>query len=145
MRAITIRQPYAGAIFADEQPKEIENRASGTEYRGPLLIHAGQHLADGDAFADVERITGAPVPVLGAPLSPSQWAVGAVIGVVDLVAVHTSAECECRCSPWALQYRKHLKLARPRRLARPIPANGKLGIWTPDEELAAAVRKQVTL
>lgn len=145
MRAITIRQPWAGAIFADAQPKDVENRASGTEYRGPLLIHAGQHLADGDAFTDIDRITGTPVPVLGAPLAPPQWAVGSVIGVVDLVSVHLSAECNGNCSPWALPYRKHLRLARPRRLKRPVPANGKLGVWTPDADLIDAVRRQVTL
>ncbi|HMS80161.1 MAG TPA: LysR substrate-binding domain-containing protein, partial [Burkholderiaceae bacterium] len=46
--ALTIRQPWAFAVVADERdgqsPKRVENRgpgALGWRYRGPLLIHAG--------------------------------------------------------------------------------------------------------
>jgi hypothetical protein len=143
MKAITIRQPWVGAIFSPTSPKDVENRTQAYSHRGLLLIHAGQNLATGDAFAKVREITGREVPVLGAPSSGREWAVGAIVGVVDLVSVHGSGECGCDCSPWALPYRKHLVLADARRFAKPVPAYGKQGLWTPDPETMGPVREQL--
>ena len=42
MKALTICQPWAWAIAAGI--KTIENRGRRTNYRGPLLIHAGRGL-----------------------------------------------------------------------------------------------------
>ncbi|WP_374192891.1 hypothetical protein [Nocardioides sp. SYSU D00065] len=83
----------------------------------------------------------------------------AIIGVVDLVDVHPSDECEQLgagelCSPWAeASYREHsgrsrnrvvhLALEHPRPLEVPIPAKGRLGLWTPDAELLDRIREQV--
>lgn len=39
MRALTIRQPWAGRIAHGD--KRVENRTWGTAYRGLLLVHAG--------------------------------------------------------------------------------------------------------
>lgn len=41
IKALTIRQPWAHAIF--HLGKDVENRSWRTRYRGPLLIHAGAH------------------------------------------------------------------------------------------------------
>ena len=38
MKAVTVKQPWAGLIMAGM--KDIENRTWETEYRGKLLIHA---------------------------------------------------------------------------------------------------------
>ena len=43
MKALTICQPYAGAIL--DGRKRVENRTFRTEYRGELIIHAGKSLA----------------------------------------------------------------------------------------------------
>lgn len=40
MKALTISQPYASLIARGQ--KWVENRTWGTEYRGPLAIHAGR-------------------------------------------------------------------------------------------------------
>jgi hypothetical protein len=40
MRAICIRQPWAHFIVKGF--KDIENRSWKTNYRGPILIHAGE-------------------------------------------------------------------------------------------------------
>ena len=40
MRALSIRQPWAWLIV--HGPKDVENRTWSTDYRGPLLIHAGK-------------------------------------------------------------------------------------------------------
>ena len=42
LRAITVRQPWAWAIVAGY--KDVVNRRTRTERRGPLLIHAGLEL-----------------------------------------------------------------------------------------------------
>jgi hypothetical protein len=42
MMALTVRQPWAWAIVAGY--KDVENRSRRTNFRGPLLIHAGAEL-----------------------------------------------------------------------------------------------------
>jgi len=41
MKALSIRQPWAWLVV--HGIKDVENRTRSTEYRGPLLIHAGRH------------------------------------------------------------------------------------------------------
>lgn len=100
------------------------------------------------------------------PGARSPWLNSRIIGVVDLVDVHTAEpEIEtdsgsglwaaaCCESPWAEQsYDEHggrtrrdvvhLVLENPRPLAEPIPAKGRLGLWTPDAELLERIREQV--
>lgn len=140
MKLLTIRQPHAGAIF---HGKTIENRPGLFTYRGPLFIHSGQYLGDTAAFETVEDLTGSPVPVLGAPRAGVEWSMGSVIGVVDLVNAHRSADCHGRCSPWAQPLQAHHVLANPRLLTRAVEARGKQGMWTADADLETAVRRQL--
>ena len=51
MKALSVRQPWAWAIVAGWKP--IENRTWATDYRGPLLIHAGRR-EDPDGFHFLE-------------------------------------------------------------------------------------------
>jgi hypothetical protein len=51
MKALSVRQPWARAIVTGLKP--IENRTWQTNYRGPLLIHAGQR-DDPDGFQVLE-------------------------------------------------------------------------------------------
>lgn len=141
MRALTIRQPWAGSFFAGVNPKDVENRSFATEYRGPVLVHAGQSLAlEATAFSTVSRLIGFE-PQIGGPRAGAQWALGAVVGVAELVSIHSVESCQGSCSPWALPARAHWVFASPRLLARPVQAHGKLGIWTPDDELVDAVAR----
>jgi hypothetical protein len=141
MKALTIRQPWAGAFFAESNPKDIENRGFATEHRGTLLIHAGSLLAaEPTAESTVKQLIG-HVPWLGAHSSGVQWAMGAVVGAVDLVSIHRVDDCRGSCSPWALPARAHWRVENPRLLRRPVQALGKLGLWTPDEDLVEAVRR----
>lgn len=145
MKALTIRQPWAAAIFAGLNSKDVENRSQNWAYRGEVAIHTGQQLADGDSFAKVEDVTGVPVPVLDPFVSGCRWAVGAFIGVADIVDVHHWDSCHGACSPWWAQTGKHhLVLARRRQLNRPITANGRLGLWTPEVAMVAEIRKGLT-
>lgn len=140
MKCLTLRQPMAGAVA---HGKDVENRSVMFQYRGLLAIHAGLGIGDGDAFADVDRLTGGRLPLLGAPGRNPEWTFGAVIGVVDLVSAHRAGECEGRCSPWARPMNAHHRLANWRPLTRPVSTPGRQGLWTPDPDLATAIRKQL--
>lgn len=70
IKALTVIQPWAWAII--HGGKLVENRSWPTDYRGPLLIHAGKstvHLID---------------PANPPEISP-RLEFGAAIGTVDLI------------------------------------------------------------
>jgi hypothetical protein len=160
MRALTVRQPWAWAII--HGGKNVENRTrnlAGT-YRGPVAIHAG--LVEDEAAYDDEMIKDALGRYDDSWLLEEQIGrAGSFIGVVDLVDAHrcsalnVTREILCCQSPWAQQpYDErhggrrvpdlwHLELANRRPLATPIPARGRLGLWTPAfdvlEQLQAVV------
>ncbi len=137
MRALTIRQPHAGAVALGL--KTVENRPGAFSYRGPVLIHAGQHLGSPIAFQEVEELTGAPVPMLGAPGAPTATALGAVIAVAELVDSHRWVDCGRRCTPWSHVNKGHNFLRGARVLRYPVPAAGNTILWAPSEDLVAEV------
>ena len=101
MKALTIRQPWAGLII--DGLKFLENRARATQYRGPLLIHAGlvPHTSPAAEWAPRSRHT-------------DEY--GVLLGTVELI------ECfENYPSSWAVPGMSHWILADPRPLRRPIP------------------------
>jgi hypothetical protein len=173
MRALTVQQPWAWAII--HGGKDVENRTQAWKYRGPLAIHAGARISGrgmespliGEALKRLGHVMppGVKHPILindFGHLWGAQIYTGAIIGVVDLVDVHTAvvyqtrdslAALDCCESPWAetgytehsgRQRRDivHLEVANPRPLT-PIPAVGRLGLWTPDVDLLAAIEEQL--
>lgn len=127
MKALTICQPYPHLIFIGEKP--VENRTWYTDYRGPLLIHAGKNrswLSDGDE---------ARAAASGHPL-----VFGAIVGRVELVdcvrvqrylRMHPKhADSEHVNGPWCWVVQK------PVRFENPIPWRGALGLFdVPNEVL----------
>jgi len=124
-KAITVCQPWAWAIFG---PKRFENRRWKTDYRGPLLIHAGKSTEWMEpGLAALKRLGITP---------PAELPMGAIVGRVELVDCLPVREFPrdpfasgpiCWC------------LARPRRLLTPIPYKGAQGLFgVPDRVLAAA-------
>lgn len=71
MRAITICQPYAELILRLE--KRVENREWRTNYRGPLVIHAGKSREWFDSDDQLVKDLGSMPPF------------GAIVGVADVV------------------------------------------------------------
>lgn len=149
MKALTVRQPHAGAIVLGH--KTVENRTGRPwSHRGPLAIHAGTRTAAPWAFRQVTGLTGLDV-TLGQPYDPPQWRLGAVVGVVTVTGAHTEDVCGLDCSPWAMPAAGpdglcdacrdgrctltshapavHYELADARILRTPIPAVGRLGLW----------------
>lgn len=76
MKALTVQQPWAWAII--HGGKTIENRTTLWKYRGPLAIHAGKRFSNRGAKRVLELTGNCPL----------LYAIGAVIGVVDLVDAH---------------------------------------------------------
>lgn len=137
LRAITVRAPWAWAIV--HARKDVENRTrnlAGT-YRGPVAIHVGLTPAtDAQAWWPLGDLI---------PSEAFRWR-GVFLGVVDLVDVHPvgTEPRDGWCSTWALGDGHHLVLANPRPLAEPVPARGRLGLWTPTPTQAAAITAQLT-
>lgn len=139
MKALTVQQPWAWAIF---HGKNVENRTQTWAYRGRLAIHAGKRDSDrGWTSPLIEAIGIHEGGVIDGGLE-----YGAIIGVVDLVDCHPEAGC---CQPWGessyvehggreRRHITHLVLENPRLLPEPIPCRGALGLWTPPADVARA-------
>jgi hypothetical protein len=115
MRALTIRQPWAGLIMAGI--KTVENRTWQTKHRGLLVVHAG-------------RIDRQPMAEHGHLLGTSPVVTGAIIGTVRVVGCVRDAD-----SRWAIDGNWHWLLADPQPLAEPIACPGRLGLWQVPAEL----------
>lgn len=147
MKALTVQQPWAWAIF---NGKDVENRTQLWTYRGPLAIHAGARWSErGEdsglvhaAWHNVGRCEQGELP-------QDRFDMGAILGVVDLVDCHPDAGC---CRPWGesayvehggRERRRitHLVLENPRVLAEPLPCKGALGLWTPPNDIVTELAR----
>lgn len=151
MRILTVRQPWAWAII--HGGKTVENRPRNTAgaYRGPVAIHVAKKWADGWRSSALEQAMYAWAlthPEVHDESTPNPWWLnqGEIIGVVDLVDVHTADDFGRTgsrpglwptCSPWAERSGYHLVLENPRPLPEPIAWRGSLGL----RELPVEVEK----
>ena len=128
VRALTVRQPWADAIT--HGTKRTENRTRKTNYRGPLLIHAGAaydpmgrfHITDWDTLStwpDVRQ---------------------AIIATARLVGCHRDTGC---CLPWGQPNVWHWQLADVQLLTKPVPCRGRLGLWGPSPEVLASLNSHL--
>lgn len=155
-RILTVRQPWAWAIILGG--KNVENRVRNIagDYRGPVLIHVAKAMPTPDEWnAAGDRI--ASITGTGPLIVPPRQ-LGAIIGVVDLVDVHSASviggcgrmqnDCDehpngCRhhCSPWAMGpapegWYQHLVFENPRALEHPIRYRGALGLRRTEFEIS---------
>lgn len=115
-KAITVRQPWANAIFLG---KDVENRSRYFNHRGHLLIHSALKI-DEFALTD-QRIVALP---------DNKLILGHLIGVVtvlDCVRVSTSQWADPEC--WKLV------IANARLLTRPVPYRGSLALFNVKSEV----------
>ena len=144
MKALSIRQPWAHLILCGL--KDVENRTWSTDYRGPLVIHAGVKVDPGwvDGAKEVTRRGGTSAPwwvmlEAGAGVSSQVDVVtttkrGCILGIVDLVDVVTESD-----SPWFFGPYGWV-LANPRVLPTPVPYRGRLRLFdVADSELEPLV------
>ena len=139
MKALTVRQPWAWAIARGHKP--IENRGWSTPHRGPLAIHSALRPDDEGEDAlrfvrDTVRAAGGQLPARLADDAP--YCIGGlVLAVVDLTDICTRSQHQhfaaydlaCDCGPWAQPGQAHWRLIRPRVLAEPVAARGRLSLW----------------
>ena len=119
IRALTVRQPWAGAIA--HHGKTVENRSWPTRWRGTLFIHAAK--------------TATP----GLNLITNTLDRSAIVAVATLVDCHAD---DGKCTPWANHPDPaawHWLLADVRTLSQPIACKGALGLWIPTPEIVEAV------
>lgn len=158
MYALSVQQPWSWAIL--RAGKTVENRrnrrgaaAARAQFNKPgarIALHAGQRYAGPEAYRLVARLSPVDPGHPGAPKSDTAWAFGAFIGLVTIESVHLADECydpatDRLCTPWAEPYAAHLVLTDPVTLHRPVPAPGRLGLWTVDDtDLVAQIRRQAS-
>lgn len=134
MKALTVCQPYAQLIARGE--KLVENRTWPTNYRGPLLIHAGKSRSWLDPVDEMEfSVAGDPL-VFGALIC--------VANLVDVLDVERIRRGDFDSHyPW-IKSHEHTEgpwcwvLSPVRRLAAPISWRGAQGLWSIDENALPA-------
>lgn len=123
IKVLTVRQPWAWAMFLSQNPKDVENRSWSTTYRGPLLIHAGKAY-ERWAEAYLEQHFG----VQPQPKDALQF--GGIVGMVELVSCVRNSG-----SLWAMSDCWHWILRTPRAL--PFhPMRGQQGLFRVEYDLA---------
>jgi hypothetical protein len=127
VKALTIRQPWAGAIV--HQTKRVENRSwklPAAHIGTRILIHAGAER-DKDAIV----------------YGPNLDGYGAIVGVATFTGCHfDSGRLPC-CSEWAFTGTYHWQIANVIALPEPVPAKGSQRFWTPTPAVLAAVQQQL--
>ncbi|SDC45421.1 hypothetical protein [Nocardioides lianchengensis] len=141
MKAISIRQPWAWAILAGG--KDVENRSRNVvgAHRGWTLVHAGLQL-DAAGLRAAEDLANMRMPQLGGPGSPPEVQLGGVVGVMNVVGAHRAYDCGGQCSRWAEPTGWHIEIRDRRPLRRMVPCPGRLGLFTPDQLILGAIRRQ---
>ena len=130
VKAITIRQPWATAIF--RHGKDVENRTWNTKFRGKIYIHAGKTI---DEHWRIRRnhkgnkmfhtLDSKALTIAGA------WTnTGVIIGSVEIVDVTEWS----RRSRWFIGPYGFI-LKDPTLLPTPIPCRGMPGIFTLDHDV----------
>lgn len=136
MRALSIRQPFADQVLQLRGGKDVENRTWRVDPQR-IVVHAGKQMWDGpEAEGEGWRTR------------------SAFLGFVTITGCHRafSTECAlagCHESRWAIMQAfyappgprsygarrlYHWTLDHPRKFVNPIPAAGRIGLWTPSIE-----------
>lgn len=139
MKALTIWQPWAGALAAGI--KENETRSWGTKYRGEIVIHSAlkpiQHTwsdlyMNDDARKVICRRMNLPEVIDGSAVFP----MGCILATAELVdCIRITAEYRATLTSDELALgdytlgRYAWKMANVRELPEPIPAKGRQGLW----------------
>lgn len=90
MKALSIRQPWAWAIL--NLGKDVENRTWWTDYRGPVLIHAGKGMTRRE-YADACECIGDIAGWGSAP--PQTLPRGGIVGMAEIIDCVSTSD-----SPW---------------------------------------------
>lgn len=119
LRVLSIRQPWAWLITSGH--KTIENRTWSSDYRGPILIHAGRHWDPSGFDRDFEKW----LAKRGITL-PLDLPRGGIVGAARISDVVTHSADPFFFGPYgfALQQAKPLPF---------LPCNGQLNLYRPTD------------
>lgn len=142
MKALSVKQPFAGLIFAGI--KRLEIRTWETSYRGPLLICASRKphplFVSYDYWAGVLEIDNRR-PNVPNKIKVSHGyidVIGSALCVVDLVDIRPFLKGEMQekdaCIDW-IPDSFAWELENPRPVLRPLPVLGKLKLFDVDDSL----------
>lgn len=128
MKALSLWQPWATLVALGK--KRIETRSWGTDYRGPLAIHATKTIRKECLVVMKRRVF-----VDALHMDPDDLPLGVIVAIVDLVG------CE-QIMPWSelppspefdfgnyTAGRFMWSLADVQELDEPVPARGLQGLW----------------
>ncbi|MEU4212722.1 hypothetical protein AB0F13_22460 [Streptomyces sp. NPDC026206] len=119
-RALTVPQPWASCIA--HGTKRVLNRPQPTDYRGPILIHAG-HTTD-------HRAWNAP---LARPFVRRPQPAAAIVSVAWLNDCHAY---DGYCTLWSGRGLWHWRLTNVTPLPKPVPWSGTSDhLWLPPAPL----------
>lgn len=149
MKALSIRQPYAGLIIAGI--KNVENRSWNTKFTGLLVICATKSpdaLKWWGPMRDKCKRLGVIFPEALCKIN------GAVLGVVDFNYQVWTAEdgstntdhptiSQEALMDWWDDDSVGFILEHPRQLLSPIPVTGRLGLFDLPEDVAVQIKKQL--
>lgn len=129
MKALTLWEPWASLVA--QGCKRIETRSWQTPYRGALYIHASLRRMDARAphTQALLALLPDPRPQYGHILCRCTLADCVPMDEAFLAAIHMDAQ-EHLCGIYA-PGRYAWLLEDVRRLDAPLPAKGRLGLWTP--------------
>ena len=121
LTAITLHQPWASLIAAGK--KHYETRSWGTDYRGPIAIHAAKKLHEDKSLTNL------------LDFKPNEIPLGAIVAIADLTDcilmdqefILKQSSFEQYLGLWEVG-RYAWKLENVRAI-EPIPATGKQGLW----------------
>lgn len=140
-RVLSLARPWDELVL--DHGKDRENRPWTTPYRGLLLIHASRTFDPGAAYVSKRILGEIPASIRTRGVGGG----GHLVGAVDLVDICRSTLrggfSRCECGPWAMPGLAHWHVTNPRRLARPIPLPGRLGLWRVPLEVADDVTAQL--
>lgn len=126
MKCLSIRQPWTELILAGL--KTLETRTWGTDYRGPLLLHAGRTL-DQDAHAGFILATAKAGEQLPEKYGERINVRGSIVGVANLVDCRPSRPGDETWAMCEVDGKTIWVLESVRRFENPIGWKGALGLF----------------
>jgi len=165
MKGLTVIQPWAWLIANGK--KLIETRTWSTDYRGPLLIHAGKRFGSEESYVchcfRGTYMRSSPVPESQRVPVPYDLELGAVVAVAELAGCRLLREDGLRSAAgflgvegevpeYVARFFRHYHgfprlyawvLNDVRKLENPVVCRGLQKLWTPSEDVLARVNEQL--
>jgi hypothetical protein len=124
IKALTIQQPYATDILTGRKPKEYRPWELKDKWLDvPIALHAAKQSLS--KSMKQEMVDGGE--------DPNDFPLGAIIGVITFDRVS-----------WSKRFDRYaFRIGRVRRLPKPIPCSGQLGLWNLTPQQLRAIARQL--